>query len=234
MKKYRILFLLSLLFSLGFSWPWPLSVLFSSSNTETFGSNPWLQKEEQIFSSRTDINSHVLHLSLVAYIHAKKKGLVQNPYLTVVDFSKPSNEKRLWVLDLNNGREVFDTFVSHGKNSGGLVPTSFSNTSGSLKSSLGVYLTEDTYFGKDGYSLHLRGLERGINDNAYRRSVIIHGAWYVNPDTIRKYGQAGKSWGCLAVGSDLAKPIINTIKDRSVVFAYYPDRNWLSHSQYLT
>lgn len=232
MKTYRIIFLLSLLISTGFSWPF--SFLFSPSNHETFGSHVWLQREEQIFRSQTDIDNNVLHLSLVAYLNAKKKGLVQKPYLTVVDFSKPSNEKRLWVLDINNGRALFDTWVSHGKNSGDLVPTSFSNNFGSLKSSLGVYVTGDTYVGKDGYSLHLRGLEHGINDNAYRRSVIIHGAWYVNPDTIRRYGQAGKSWGCLAVGSDFAKPIINTIKDKSVVFAYYPDRNWLSHSQYLT
>lgn len=232
MKKLRLLFLLSLLASFGFSWPF--TMLFPASNSQPFGTGAWLQREVQIFHSQANIDDRVLRLSLTAYLNAKKKGYAEKPYLTIIDFSKPSNEKRLWVLDLKNGRTLFDTWVSHGKNSGGLVPTSFSNNPGSLKSSLGVFVTEEPYIGKNGYSLRLKGVERGINDNAYRRSVVIHGAWYVNPDTIRRYGQAGKSWGCPAVSADLAKPLINTIKENSIVFAYYPDSNYIAHSKYLT
>lgn len=114
------------------------------------------------------------------------------------------------------------------------MATSFSNTPGSLKSSIGVFLTEETYDGKNGYSLRLRGLERGVNDNAYDRDIVIHGAPYVNPDMIKKYGQVGRSWGCPAVSKAIYKPLINTIKNDSVVFAYYPDQNWLSNSKFLS
>ncbi|TAK72853.1 MAG: murein L,D-transpeptidase catalytic domain family protein, partial [Gammaproteobacteria bacterium] len=105
---------------------------------------------------------------------------------------------------------------------------------GSLKSSLGVFVTDEPYMGGDGYSLRLKGLEPGVNDNAYRRDVVIHGAWYVDPSVARQYGEMGRSWGCPAVGKELAKPIIDTIKGNTVLFAYYPDQHWLSHSHYLT
>ena len=90
------------------------------------------------------------------------------------------------------------------------------------------------YQGGNGYSLRMRGLEQGVNDKAYDRDIVFHGAWYVNPDTIRKYGQLGRSWGCPAVREDLAKPLIDTIKEQTVVFAYYPDKKWLSHSKFLS
>ena len=123
--------------------------------------------------------------------------------------------------------------MSHGKNSGGNNSSYFSNSAQSLKSSIGVFVTEESYIGKNGYSLRLRGLEQGVNDNAYRRAIVIHGAWYVNPDTIQRYGLIGRSWGCPAVSAYLAKPLINTIKENSVIFAYYPDRNWLLNSRFL-
>jgi hypothetical protein len=232
MKKFRLLFLLSLFSAFGFSWPF--TFLFSASNNNPLGSSAWVQREMQIFRPQANIDERALRYGLIAYMRAKQRGQVVRPYLTIIDYSKPSNQKRLFVLDMQHGRTLFDTWVSHGKNSGGLFPTTFSNSLGSLKSSLGVFVTNQSYEGKNGYSLRLTGLERGINDNAYRRSVVIHGAWYVNPDTIRRYGQAGKSWGCPAVSAALAKPIINTIKDHSVVVAYYPDRNWLAHSRYLS
>jgi len=212
----------------------PFSFLFSRSNNEAFGSSSWVNKETSILKSQaSNINEKVLRLSLTAYLHAKRQGRAVKPYLTVIDFSKASYEKRLWVFDMSRNRELYNTWVTHGKNSGGVEATSFSNTPGSLKSSLGVFLTDEPYMGGNGYSLRLRGLERGVNDNAYRRDIVIHGAWYANAATIRKYGQAGRSWGCPAISNDLARPVINTIKGSSMVFAYYPDRNWLSHSQYL-
>ncbi|HEX4044751.1 MAG TPA: murein L,D-transpeptidase catalytic domain family protein [Gammaproteobacteria bacterium] len=233
MKIYRLLFLAALMGLLGASWPF--SWIVSPQNREAFGSQAWIQKQIHIIKAQAgNINDHVLRLSLIAYVNTYKKGLsTSKSLLTIIDYSKPSSEKRLWVVDLAKGRTLFHTWVSHGKNSGGVNPTSFSNTHSSLKSSIGVFVTDKSYFGGNGYSLRLRGLERGINDNAYHRNIVVHGAWYVNPDNIRKHGQIGRSWGCPAVSQSLAKPLIDTIKDRTVVFAYYPDRHWLRNSQFL-
>lgn len=235
MKKiYRIVFLLAIFSLTGFSWPF--SDLFSTPNYEPFGTSTWLNRQMEILKSQApNIDTKVLRLSLVAYMKARQRGMDNKQLLTVIDYSKPSSEKRLWVFDLKRGKTLYHTWVSHGKNSGGLNAYSFSNSVGSLKSSIGVFVTtEEPYVGSVGYALRLRGLEPGINDNAYERNVVFHGAWYVNAATIRRYGQVGRSWGCPAVSDDLAKPIINTIKDNTVVVAYYPDRKWLNHSRFLT
>lgn len=233
MNIKKILFASTFLVLLGATWPF--SWIFSNPNGEPFGTSEWLNKEIRIIKSQTNnIDPKVLRLSLIAYINAKRKGYNTRDVLTVIDYSKPSTERRLWVFDLKHGRTLFNTWVAHGKNSGGLLARSFSNTNGSLKSSLGVFVTDyDPYIGGNGYSLRLKGLESGINDNAYDRNVVIHGAWYVNPDTIRRYGQIGRSWGCPAVSANTARSLIDTIKDKSVVVAYYPDRNWLNHSRFL-
>lgn len=200
-----------------------------------------------ISNSGMDINTEVQHLSqkaprldkkvlklaLSAYAKAKAHGAVKKPILTVIDYSKPSSELRMWIFDLTKDNLLFNTHVAHGKNSGGRTPTHFSNQEASLATSLGTYVTKDTYIGSKGYSLNLQGLEKGFNDNAYTRRVVIHGAWYVKDDFIKDHGQAGRSWGCPAIAPELAKPIINTIKDGSVVFAYYPDQNYMAKSHYL-
>jgi hypothetical protein len=233
MKLKKTLFLFAIFGLFGFSWPF--SGLFSSPNNAPFGTHPWIQKEIQLLRSQSsNIDDNVLRLGLTAYLNARKHGYAGKQILTVIDYSKPSTERRLWVFDLRSNHTLFNTWVTHGKNSGGLNATSFSNSPGSLKSSIGVFLTANPYIGKNGYSLRLRGLERGINDYAYSRAIVIHGAAYANADNIRTYGQIGRSWGCPAVSSSLAKPIINTIKERSIVFAYYPDRSWLSRSSFLT
>ncbi|HVE44003.1 MAG TPA: murein L,D-transpeptidase catalytic domain family protein [Gammaproteobacteria bacterium] len=208
---------------------------FTPPNLEKPGTQAWLDREMQLIRSHDGtINTHLLRLSLIAYLNVEKMGLSHKQLLTVIDYSKPSSEKRLWVFDLKNGKTLFYTWVSHGKNSGGLNASSFSNSSGSLKSSFGVFVTDDEpYTGHNGYSLRLRGLEAGVNDNAYRRAVVVHGSWYVNSDIIQRYGQIGRSWGCPAVSSEIAPSLINTIKDDTVVFAYYPDHGWLSHSKFL-
>lgn len=222
----------ALISSLGFTWPF--AWIFSGPNLEQFGTNAWLQREFQILKPQAgNISDKVLKLSLIAYLNAEKQGYTNKQVMTVIDYSLPSTEKRLWVFDLRRGRTLFNTWVSHGKNSGGINATSFSNNSGSLKSSIGVFVTANTYNGKNGYSLRIRGLERGVNDSAYQRAVVIHGAPYTSADNIRKYGLIGRSWGCPAVSAELAKPIINTIKDDSLIFAYYPDRHWLSSSRFL-
>ena len=147
-------------------------------------------------------------------------NLINKKVLTLIDFSKPSTEERLFIIDVENRKLLFQTFVAHGKNSGVNIATRFSNRSGSLKSSLGFFITAETYYGKHGYSLRLDGMEKGINDNARKRAIVVHGAKYVSDDFIRKYNRLGRSWGCPAVSDDLSKEIIDLIKDGSCLFIY--------------
>ena len=188
---------------------------------------------QHLSNTAPQLNKKVLKLALTAYTNAHKRGAVKKPVLTVIDYSLPSNKQRMWVFDMSKERLLYNTYVAHGKNSGSTVANHFSNRESSKESSLGTYITKDTYIGHKGYSLNLQGLDHGFNDNAYNRRVVIHGAWYVEPDFIRKAGRAGLSWGCPAIAQTLAKPLINAIKNGSVVFAYYPDKNFLSHSGYL-
>lgn len=156
-----------------------------------------------------------------------------NNILTVIDYSLPSSEKRLWVFDLHNNRLLFNTYVSHGIKSGTRLSTFFSNKYNSKTSSIGAYTTEQSYYGRDGISLRLDGLDRGFNDNAANRAVVIHGGWYVNESFIKKYGRAGRSWGCPALPLDVAGPIINTIKNKSLLVIYYPSDDWFAKSKFL-
>jgi hypothetical protein len=233
MKIKNTCFLLLLFTCFGFSWPF--SWLFSSNNAASANTSTWVKKEMRIIKMQaSNFDSNVLRLALTAYSNAQKKGYSHKNLLTIIDYSKPSTQRRLLVVDLNRNRVLFNTWVSHGRNSGTVNATSFSNSPGSLKSSFGVFLTDQTYNGKNGYSLRLRGLEKGINDFAYSRAIVIHGAPYANPANIVKYGRLGLSWGCPAVEPKLAGPIINTIKQGSVVFAYSPNPRWLSNSSFLT
>lgn len=174
----------------------------------------------------------VLNLAKSAYNCAIKAGTAKPKTLTVIDYSLPSTEKRMWVIDMQNDNTLFHTLVSHGQGSGQVTPTKFSNKSGSHATSLGLYKTENSYYGRNGYSLRLAGLDKGYNDNAKSRAVVIHGAPYVSEKTA-KSGRLGRSWGCPAVAKELAKPIINTIKEGDLVFAYYPDQKWLNDSEFL-
>jgi hypothetical protein len=178
------------------------------------------------------LNKKVLQLALAAYHKASFKGAVRKPILTVIDYSLPSSKARMWVFDLRKEALLYNTYVAHGRNSGADIPHHFSNQLSSKETSLGTFVTRDTYYGSKGLALNLQGLERGINDNAYSRRVVIHGAWYVEPTFIQKAGRAGRSWGCPAVSQTLARPLINFIKGGSVVFAYYPDKYYISHSRY--
>ena len=162
-------------------------------------------------------------------INSKKN----NNILTIIDFSKPSTEKRFYVLDMEREKILYETYVSHGVNTGNLTADNFSNVVDSKQSSLGFFLTNETYFGKNGYSLRLDGLEPGVNNNARRRAIVIHGADYAKPDFINKTGRLGRSWGCPALPSDLSKEIINTIKDGSVIFATGNDQSYAQKSTYL-
>ncbi|MGE3920473.1 MAG: murein L,D-transpeptidase catalytic domain family protein, partial [Gammaproteobacteria bacterium] len=143
-------------------------------------------------------------------------------------------KKRLWVLDLQKHKVLYNTYVAHGQKSGDVYASHFSNQFGTHASSIGLFLTQNSYFGSKGLSLRLNGLDKGYNDNALRRAIVIHGAWYVDSKFANRYGRIGRSWGCPSVTPALAKPIINTIKDGSLVFAYAPNFSWLHHSKYLT
>jgi hypothetical protein len=209
---------------------------FFSSVKAPIGSSAWVDQETRSIRSQAgNIDSSVLKLSLQAYAKARQRGLDNKGLMTIIDYYKPSSERRLWVVDMNRGKVLFNTWVTHGKNSGTISATSFSNQPGSLKSSIGVFLTDSgPYVGGNGYSLRLHGLEPGINDNAYRRDIVVHGAWYADQSVAQKYGQLGRSWGCPAVPDKLVHPIVDTIKNRTLVFVYYRDYNWLRHSSYLS
>ncbi len=154
--------------------------------------------------------------------------------LTLIDFSRPSTEKRLFVFDMKQRKLLYSSVVSHGKNSGENYATSFSNEYGSYKSSLGFYLTETTYQGKNGYSLILNGLEKGINDRARERAIVMHGAAYADPAVVGKSGRLGRSFGCPAVPQKLARPIIDAIKGGSVMYIYAETPDYSARSSILS
>lgn len=169
-------------------------------------------------------------LSQQAFDYAKKgfnklveEGkLLNDSIISIIDFSQPSSKKRLYILDLKNYKVLFNTLVAHGKNTGLESAVKFSNQESSLMSSPGFYVTSTTYEGKNGYSLKLVGLERGINDNAYERGIVVHGAPYVSQEMVNARGFVGRSWGCPAVPANESRPIINTIKNGSCMFIYHP------------
>jgi hypothetical protein len=176
----------------------------------------------------------VLQLALDAAECARQSGTVQDvDLLTVIDYSKASTEPRLWVLDIDSGSVLFEELVAHGRGSGDNFATRFSNYEGSHQTSLGLFRTADVYMGSNGYSLRLDGLESGVNDRARERAIVIHGAPYVSEATARALGRLGRSWGCPALPLSAARTIIDTIKGGSLVFAYFPDRQWLQESRFL-
>jgi hypothetical protein len=226
--KY-VLFIFTFLSITGWG---PFSFLFGESNK--VGSKDWIAKEiKKINSQASNLDPAVLKIGLTAYAKAREKGIDEKQLLTVIDYSKPSNERRLWVIDLKNTKVLFNTWVAHGKNSGGVNATRFSNDPRSLESSLGVFVTTNTYSGSHGYSMRIQGLEQGINDNAYRREVVFHGAWYAGADIAKARCMLGRSWGCMAVGEDTIKPLVDTIKNDTLVVAYYPNAAWLKKSEWV-
>ena len=192
------------------------------------------QKAGKLVKVAKGLNPKVARLALNAFVNSKNHGVsVKKPIITIIDYSQASTVKRLWVLDLENEKVLHNSMVAHGVNSGQNYTTSFSNNVGSLQTSLGTFITSSTYFGRDGYSLRMKGLEEGVNDRAEERYIVIHGASYVSQKFIANAGRAGRSWGCPAVEKHLAKPIIDTIKGGTLVFSYYPDKTWLASSKFV-
>jgi len=178
-------------------------------------------------------NPKVIDLAVAALDCAVGKGMAQPVRLAVIDYSLPSTTPRLWVFDVARRRLLNQELVAHGKNSGENYAQHFSNRMGSLQSSLGLFRTRDAYNGSNGYSLRMDGMEAGINDHAFERAIVMHGAPYVDNDFAQQHGRIGRSWGCPAVRAGIAREIIDTLKNGQFVFAYYPDQQWLAKSSYL-
>lgn len=180
------------------------------------------------------IQTDVFDIALGAASCAVRSGAVKNPKtLTVIDYSKPSTERRMWVYDLKSRELLYEELVAHGQGSGANMATNFSNEPETHRTSLGLFVTADTYVGKNGYSLRLDGLDRGYNDQARDRAIVMHGAPYVSESFVKANGRLGRSWGCPAVSAEVARELIDNVKGGGLVFAYYPDSQWLKSSKYL-
>jgi hypothetical protein len=194
------------------------------------------QKIEVVYNS-LDSNSFQLPKqecfaeALKGFYFLKEKGLVKRDILTVVDFSLSSNAKRLWIIDLSTNEVLFQSLVAHGRNTGDEFATNFSNTAESFKSSLGFYVTGEVYNGKHGVSLKLDGLEKGLNDRARQRAVVVHGADYVSETFIKHHKRLGRSQGCPAVPVEFASEIISMIKGQSCLYIYHPSMNSTKQSK---
>ncbi len=188
----------------------------------------------QLAAAAPAANPEVLSLATRAADCARRHGLLEGfRHLAVIDYSRPSTEPRLWVFDVARGRLLFQELVAHGRNTGEKLAERFSNVEGSKMSSLGLFQTTETYYGSNGYSLRMRGLDAGFNDNALARAIVMHGAPYVSEAIVERLGRLGRSWGCPAVRTEVARTVIDTLKGGALLFAYYPDRKWLSESPLL-
>lgn len=209
--------------------------LFSKNHTVVHTSAASLYDNEDriaYLSQKFNINKAAISLAIKGYEKLRELGQISNSmYLTIVDFSKPSNTERFYVIDMLKEQLVIKTLVAHGKNSGALIPSEFSNKMSSLKSSLGFYVTGNTYRGKHGTSLILDGVEKGINDQAKNRAIVLHGANYVSSNLVSD-GQTpiGRSFGCPAVPNNKVKSIIATIKGGTCMFVYAPNSEYAQKS----
>jgi hypothetical protein len=213
--------------------PAPKIILFSPYENFQMSVDADSELREMLRTEAPNLNLPVIDKVVTILKCANENNVDHNHILTLIDYSLPASEKRLWVFDLKARKLLFHTYVSHGIKSGILSSEYFSNKFNSKASSIGVYKTEKTYYGRHGLSLKLDGLDDGFNDNAANRSVVMHGGWYVDEDFVKKYGRAGRSWGCPAVPENLKQAIIDTIKDNSLFVVYYPNDNWLLKSKFL-
>jgi L,D-transpeptidase catalytic domain len=191
------------------------------------------QLAQTIHGQAPNVSIRAIVTAIDAYSHVRQRHLTDKPLLTIVDYSQPSASKRLAVADVRSGKVLFYTYVAHGKGSGLSYATHFSNEPGTDESSLGVYLTGDTYYGDHGYSLRLRGLDAGFNAEAYDRDIVIHSAWYVSEAFARAYGRMGRSLGCFALSRKVEGALVRLIRGNTVLVGYYPDPRWLHSSAFL-
>lgn len=244
MKRFPLLLCLVYLITTSFypvsseSFSQPKTVvkeLKTSPKMNVSPKNPAEEIYKDLQFTDEKLNFEVFEKAFLGFQNLKKSGKLQPTanLLSVCDFSLSSNRKRLWVIDLDEKKILFNSLVAHGKGTGEEFAMSFSNTMDSHQSSLGFYITEQTYNGDNGYSMRLFGMDKGYNDAALERCIVMHGANYVSEDFIKAEKRLGRSWGCPAVPRDLAQPIINTIKDGTCLFVYYPDQNYLAGSEWL-
>lgn len=210
-----------------------ISPAFASGASST-GAAAALSREAWSTVRLDGLGPEVFGLALQSASAAVEHGDVALPStLTVIDYSRPSTEPRMWVFDVRTHELLFHELVSHGRGSGKTMATSFSNDASSNKTSLGLFRTAEPYIGHNGYSLRLDGLEKGRNDNARDRAIVIHGAPYVNAATAKANGYLGRSLGCPAVRPEIARRLIDAVKGGGLLFAYFPDQAWLKTSSYL-
>ncbi len=213
-------------------------MIFTSgfSNNRVNTSREIMIRSQYDLLASTDVKPSfdVFYKAIKGYTHLKTSNQLTNQkYLTVIDFSLSSNQKRLWIIDMDDLTVVHHTLVSHGRNTGDEFATKFSNVPNSNMSSLGFYVTGNTYFGKHGFSLYLNGMEEGVNDNALKRAIVMHSAAYATDDFIKKAGRLGRSFGCPSIPPDQHKEIIEMIKQGSALFIYYPDQDYINMSKFL-
>lgn len=181
-----------------------------------------------------DLRPEVRELALRSYRCAQSRGEVQKPWLAVIDYTLPSTEKRFWLLDTESGDVVRQELVAHGRGSGDLFAESFSNEHASYQTSLGLFVARNSYFGEHGLALRLQGLEPGINDRAFERAIVMHGAWYVSEQHVARWGRLGRSLGCPALDPAVTSEVIERLRDGAALFAYGSDPRFLERSPYLT
>ncbi|MEY4635868.1 MAG: hypothetical protein RJA55_1666 [Acidobacteriota bacterium] len=200
----------------------------SAANDVTFS------REHFAGASLGSLESDVFELALTAASCAVRTGAVTNPKtLTVIDYSRPSSQERLWVIDLRTRELLYEELVAHGQGTGGLTADMFSNEPETHRTSLGLFKTDDTYVGKNGYSLRLDGLDPGINDRARERAIVMHGAPYVSEQFVRATGRLGRSWGCPAIRNEVAREMIDRVRGGGLVFAYHRDAGLAKKSRFL-
>lgn len=183
------------------------------------------QQITQLRQQDPNLDKQALTHALAAYYHARANGLDKREILTLVDYQKPSTQKRLWVIDMHREKVLVNALVAHAKNSGNNFATHFSNQKRGRQSSLGLYLTKQVYRGKHGLSLRVQGLNPKLNGNAYQRAVVIHPANYVSAQFAKQHGRLGRSWGCFALSPKMAKKVIQIIKSGTLLYAYHPTIN---------
>ena len=193
---------------------------------------------KEIYTLFSEINATMPSLSVFeeaikGYEKLDAQGKISNPLLTIIDFDLSSVEKRLWILNMDTQKVVFNDLVSHGKNTGVKFAEKFSNQVNSHQSSLGFYLTGETYYGKNGLSLFIDGLEKNFNSNARKRYVVIHGADYAEPSFVKRVGRLGRSYGCPAVPNSIARNLMDTIKGKSVLYIHKSDATYQKNSTFL-
>ncbi|MCW3088610.1 MAG: hypothetical protein JWQ78_1996 [Sediminibacterium sp.] len=240
--SYQIVAMVGMLVCMSFGFTRPAttssSVMVTTATTAATATKSVIEEKMGLYDSLDlaglGLSREAFEYGLTGYQHLLAQGkILKNNLLSILDFSLPSGKKRLFVIDITTGELVFNTYAAHGRNSGTAMATDFSNQANSFKSSLGFYVTGETYNGKHGESLRLNGEEEGINDNALARGIVMHSAAYADESIVASQGYIGRSQGCPALPENIARDVITKIKNGSLLFLYSPDKTYASRSKIL-